>query len=273
MSIFSQHNVKVIGNQAASIVFMHGYGCDQQVWRHVAPAFAQDHRIVLFDLLGSAASNSGTFDRHKYANLEGYARDLIEVCRAADLKRPVLVGHSISAMIAIVAARMAPDLFDRLVLLAPNPCYLKDGNYDGGFSREDIDQLLDTLDSNFFSWAHMMAPVIMNAPERPELAEELANRFCAMDPRVARHFAKVTFLSDCRHELSHVQLPCLVLQCSDDALAPLHVGEYLCEQLPHAELVVMRATGHCPHLSAPQETIELIRRYLVSPVSQPEPAR
>lgn len=271
MSILDQHNVKVIGSQAASIVFMHGYGCDQQVWRHVAPAFAQDHRIVLFDLLGSGASGAA-FDRRKYASLEGYARDLIDVCRAAGLERPVLVGHSISAMIAIVAARMAPELFSRLVLLAPNPCYLRDGDYDGGFTREDIEQLLDTLDSNFFSWARMMAPVIMNAPERPELAEELANRFCAMDPRVARHFARVTFLSDCRHELPHVQLPCLVLQCSDDALAPLQVGEYLRERLPHAELAVMRATGHCPHLSAPQETIELIRGYLAAPVHAPEPA-
>lgn len=271
MSILDQHNVKVIGSQAASIVFMHGYGCDQQVWRHVAPAFAQDHRIVLFDLLGSGAAGAA-FDRRKYASLEGYARDLIDVCRAAGLERPVLVGHSISAMIAIVAARMAPELFSRLVLLAPNPCYLRDGDYDGGFTLEDIEQLLDTLDSNFFSWARMMAPVIMNAPERPELAEELANRFCAMDPRVARHFAHVTFLSDCRHELPHVQLPCLVLQCSDDALAPLQVGEYLRERLPHAELAVMRATGHCPHLSAPQETIELIRGYLAAPVHAPEPA-
>ncbi len=270
MSALIRHNVKILGSREPAIVFMHGYGCDQQVWRHVAPAFADDYRIVLFDHIGSGGSDRGAFDRHKYAGLEGYARDLIDVCREARLERPVLVGHSISAMIAVVAARMAPGLFDRLVLLAPNPCYLKDGDYDGGFTREDIEQLLDTLDSNFFSWARMMAPVIMNTPERPELADELANRFCAMDPVVARHFARVTFMSDCRHELAHVQPPCLVLQCSDDALAALHVGEYLRDHLPHAELAVMKASGHCPHLSVPQETIDLIRRFLASPVPRAE---
>lgn len=262
MSALVRHNVRISGTDGPPLVFAHGYGCDQQVWRHVAPAFEHDHRIVLFDHVGAGGSDASAFDRRRYASLEAYARDVIDICREARLEDVVLVGHSISAMIGVVAARLAPELFSRLVLVAPNPCYLRDGDYDGGFSREDIEGLLETLDSNFFSWARMMAPVIMNSPEQPELAEELTNRFCAMDLRIARHFARITFLSDCRHELPQVRQECLVLQCQDDALAPLHVGQYLRAQLPRAQLAVMNATGHCPHLSAPEETVALMRRFL-----------
>lgn len=244
------------------LVFAHGYGCDQQVWRHVAPAFESQHEVLLFDYAGAGASDLAAYDRQRHATLEGHARDLIEICESAGLHRPVLVAHSVSTMIGVVAARLRPELFSGLALVAPNPCYIDHPGYVGGFQRQDVDDLLDTLDSNFFSWARMMAPVIMGRPDRPELGDGLANSFCRTDPAIARHFARVTFLADHRADLPLVHTPCLVMQCADDALAPLAVGDYLQRELPDAELVRMQATGHCPHLSAPTETIAALQGFL-----------
>lgn len=262
MNVLARHNVRRYGTGHRSIVFAHGYGCDQNVWRHVAPAFEHDHQVLLFDYVGAGGSDLAAYDRQRYATLEGHARDLIAICEAAALRKPLLVAHSVSTMIGVVAARMRPDLFGGLALVAPNPCYINHPGYIGGFEREDIDELLDTLDSNFFSWARMMAPVIMGNADRPELGDALANGFCATDPTIARHFARVTFLADHRADLPHVQPPSLVLQCADDALAPLAVGDYLAEHLPAGELHRMRATGHCPHLSAPAETTAAVRGFV-----------
>lgn len=261
MSALVRLNVRRSGAGHRPILFAHGYGCDQTVWRHVAPAFEADHDVLCFDHVGAGGSDAGAYDPHKYASLVGYARDLIELCAESRLQRPVLVGHSVGAMMGIVAECLCPGLFSRIVLLATSPCYLRDGDYDGGFSRTDIDGLLRTLDNNFVAWSRMMAPVIMGNPQQPGLAEDLATRFCSMDLRVARNFARVAFLSDCRAQLPQVQPPCLVLQCTDDVLAPMAVGRYLQAHLPRGELAVMQATGHCPHLSAPAETIRLIRRF------------
>jgi sigma-B regulation protein RsbQ len=257
-------NARLSGAGGRPIIFAHGYGCDQTAWRHVAPAFEQDHRVLCFDHVGAGGSDISAYDPHKYASLEGYARDLIELCAESGLQRPVLVAHSVGAMMGVVAERLCPGLFNGMVLMATSPCYLRDGEYDGGFSRADIDDLLRALDSNFVAWSRMMAPVIMGNPGQPALAEELSRRFCSMDLRIARDFARVAFLADCRAELPHVQPPCLVLQCSDDALAPLAVGRYMHAQLPRGELAVMQALGHCPHLSAPVETIRLIRRFVAA---------
>lgn len=264
MNVLTRHNVRLSGQGpgAPSIVFAHGYGCDQNVWREVAPAFEADYRVLRFDYVGAGCSDLTAYDRNKYGTLEGHARDVIELCAAAELDRPVFVGHSVSTNIGFAAARLAPDLFSGLVMVAPSPCYINQGDYVGGFEEEDIDGLLDTLDSNFFSWARMMAPLIMGNGDRPELGHTLANSFCATEPAIARHFARVTFRADHRGDLPHVRPPVLLLQCSDDVLAPQSVGRYLQGALPDATLVVLEATGHCPHLSAPEETTAAIRQFL-----------
>ncbi|MEK7951526.1 alpha/beta hydrolase [Luteolibacter sp. Y139] len=244
------------------MLFAHGYGCDQNMWRLVTPAFEEDHRVVLFDHVGAGHSDHAAFDRQKYATLDGYALDIVEIGRALELKDAVFVGHSVSAMMGVIAAAMAPGMFARLVLVAPSPCYLNDGDYTGGFTRAEVDELLDALDKNHMGWSMNMAPVIMGNPDRKELGDELANSFCRTNPEIAKHFARTTFLTDVRDILDDAVLPSLILQCSSDVIAPLSVGSYMHEKMPDSELVVMKATGHCPNLSAPEETIAAIREFL-----------
>jgi sigma-B regulation protein RsbQ len=244
------------------MIFAHGYGCDQNMWRLVTPAFQQKHRIILFDHVGAGDSDVKSFDPTKYGALDGYATDLLEICTELNLKNVLFVGHSVSAMIGVLAAIREPDLFDRLILIGPSPCYLDDGDYRGGFSKDDIEGLLDFLDRNYLGWSATMAPVIMGNPDRPELSAELANSFCRTDPEIAKHFARVTFLSDNRSDLSSVKTPSVILQCAEDSIAPLQVGHYVHDHLANSCLILMKATGHCPHLSAPEETIVAIKQGL-----------
>jgi sigma-B regulation protein RsbQ len=232
------------------------------MWRHVWPAFAETHRIVLFDHVGNGGSDASDFDPGRYATLEGYARDVLEICEELELDEAVFVGHSVSAMIGVLAAATRPDRFARLVLVAPSPRYLDDEGYTGGFSREDIEGLLESLESNYLGWSSAMAPVIMSNEERPELAEELTNSFCRADPEIAAVFARATFLSDNREDLQRVRTPALILQVADDAIAPQAVGEYVHAQLPGSSYVLLPATGHCPNLSHPEETTAAIRAFL-----------
>jgi sigma-B regulation protein RsbQ len=263
MSVVARNNVRVSGAQIGQpMLFAHGFGCDQQMWRLVTPAFEDDHRIVLFDHVGAGGSDASAYDRDRYGLLDGYAEDVLEICRELDLRRVIFVGHSVSAMIGVLAAIREPDRFEKLILIGPSPRYLDDGDYGGGFSRADIDELLDSLESNFLGWSSAMAPVIMGNADRPGLGEELTNSFCRTDPEIAAHFARVTFLSDNRADLAKVETPSLILQCSDDAIAPRTVGEYVHSRMPRSRLVVMDATGHCPNLSAPAETIAAIRDFL-----------
>jgi sigma-B regulation protein RsbQ len=244
------------------MIFAHGFGCDQNMWRHVWPAFADDHRIVLFDHVGLGGSDVSAYDRDRYSSLNGYAADVLEICEELDLRDVVFVGHSVSAMIGVLAAVREPERFGALILVGPSPRYIDDDGYTGGFTRADIDELLASLDSNYLGWSSAMAPVIVGNPDRPELGEELTNSFCRADPEIARHFAHVTFLSDNRADLGRVRTPALVLQCAQDVIAPQAVGDYVHRSLPGSELVLLDATGHCPNLSAPQETIAAIRTYL-----------
>lgn len=263
MDVLARTNVTVSGRpDAPPMLFAHGFGCDQSMWRLVTPAFAEDHRIVLFDHVGAGGSDLSTFDPDRYGSLHGYARDVLEICEALDLRDVVFVGHSVSAMIGVLAAAEQPERFARLVLVGPSPCYIDDEGYTGGFSREDVEELLGSLDSNYLGWSSAMAPVIMGNPERPELGKELTSSFCRTDPAIARHFARVTFLSDNRADLARVRTPTLVLQCSSDAIAPQAVGEYVHAHLPGSTFVLLRATGHCPNLSAPEETAAAIRAFL-----------
>jgi sigma-B regulation protein RsbQ len=254
--------VQLRGAGQRAMVFAHGFGCDQNMWRFVAPAFEQKFKIVLFDHVGAGGSDLSAYHHDKYSSLEGYADDVVEIGEALDLENAVFVGHSVSGMIGVLAAAKAPKMFSQLVLVGPSPRYINDGDYVGGFSEAQIEELLDFLDNNHMGWSQAMAPMIMGNAERPELGEELVNSFCRTDPEIAKHFARTTFMSDNRADLAKVKAKSLVLQCRDDIIAPNCVGEYVHKHLPNSEFVVMRATGHCPNLSAPDETIAAIRAFV-----------
>jgi len=262
-AVLTRNNVKVFGQGTQPMLFAHGFGCDQNMWRFVAPAFVDDYRIVLFDYVGSGHSDLDAYDAERYATLDGYAQDVLDVCDALDLRDVIFVGHSVSSMIGVLAARREPERFARLILIGPSPRYINDPpNYVGGFERTDIEGLLDMMDHNYIGWANFLAPAIMKNPDRPELGEELEQSFCSTDPVIARRFAEATFFADNRADLPEVHVPTLVMQCSDDMIAPDAVGDYVNRALPNGTLRRMRATGHCPHMSHPEETIAVIREYL-----------
>ena len=264
--VLQRNNVRVFGEGTQPMLFAHGFGCDQHMWRLVTPAFERDYRIVLFDYVGWGKSDVSAWSADRYGSLEGYAQDVLDVVHALGLRDVVFVGHSVSSMVGVLAANEEPDRFAELVLVAPSPRYVNDRDaeppYVGGFERQDIDGLLEMMDRNFIGWANFLAPAIMKHPDRPDLGAELTASFCSTDPVIARHFAEATFLADNRADLAHLRVPSLILQCSDDMVAPLEVGEYLHRMLPDSTLKVMRATGHCPHMSEPEETVALIREYL-----------
>lgn len=243
-------------------MFAHGYGCDQAMWRAVAPTFEQDSTVILFDYVGSGSSDPTAFNRTRYSTLHGYASDVVEIIDELKLSDVNFVGHSVSSMIGALAAIERPELFASLVMIGPSPSYINDGDYVGGFTRPDIEDLLEMLDNNHAGWSAMMAPIIMGNPQHPELAEELEASFCRTDPMYAQHFARVTFLSDNREDLPKLRTRTLILQCDQDAIAPAVVGEYVHRCLPGSQLVVMEATGHCPHLSSPGLVTEAIQKFL-----------
>lgn len=262
MSIMQRHNVNVAGAGPKTMLFAHGFGCDQNMWRFVAPAFADRYRTVLFDHVGAGGSDLSAYDPEKYASLDGYTADVIDLCRELEIEGAIFVGHSVSTMIGVLAANKAPNLFSKLVLVGPSPRYINDADYVGGFSEAQIHELLDFLDSNYMGWSQTMAPVIMGNPERPELGQELTNSFCRTDPEIAKRFARVTFLSDNRADLGQVRVPSLIIQCKEDVIAPECVGEYVRNNVPGSVLTLIDATGHCPNLSAPNETIAAIEAFL-----------
>ncbi len=262
MNVTKRNNVTIKGNGSQVIMFAHGFGCDQNMWRYVSPAFEKDHQVVLFDHVGAGGSELAAYSVDKYKDLEGYSYDIIEMADELQLSDIIFVGHSVSAMIGVIAAGKAPHLFKSLILVGPSPCYVDTDDYTGGFTKPQIEELLESLNENHLGWSMTMAPAIMGNADRKELGEELANSFCKTDPAIARHFARTTFLSDTRTELSSIKIPTLILQCSEDIIAPESVGKYVQEQIPGSKLVIMNATGHCPNLSAPAETIQAIKDFL-----------
>jgi sigma-B regulation protein RsbQ len=264
MDALQRNNVHVRGKGLSTLVFAHGFGCDQNMWRLVAPTFATRFQVVLFDLTGSGQSDLAAYDRKKYDSLIGYADDLIEIIKATADGPVIFVGHSVSAMIGVLAEGKAPELFAAHIMIGPSPCYISDGDYEGGFTRDDITSLLDTLSSNYLGWSSTMAPAIMGAPDRPELGEELTNSFCQADPEVAKQFARVTFLSDHRADLVNVTIPTLILQCSDDLIAPQSVGRFMHRAIPGSTLRIIDNIGHCPHLSAPEASVAAMEDFLAS---------
>jgi sigma-B regulation protein RsbQ len=258
-----RNNVTVSGNPAGRpMVFAHGFGCSQEMWSAVAPAFENDHQVVLYDQVGAGGSDVGAYDASKYDSLHGYAEDLLDILNDLDLHDAVFVGHSVSAMIGVLAAVRNPDRFGALILVGPSPRYINADGYTGGFEQEDIDSLLDALDANYLGWSASMAPLIMGNSDTPALGESLTDSFCSVDPTIARHFARVTFLSDNRRDLRDVTTPTLILQCQEDIIAPPAVGQFVHGEIPGSSLVMLSATGHCPNLSAPEELRDAIRAYL-----------
>jgi len=262
MDVIKRNNVIERGRGTRPMLFAHGFGCDQNMWRYITPAFEDDYRVVLFDYVGAGKSDWSAYDEDRYSTLDGYASDVLDVVHALDLRDVVFVGHSVSSMVGVLAAKREPGRFAQLVMVGPSPRYIDDEGYVGGFKRSDIEGLLETMDKNYIGWANFLAPAIMKNPERPELGAELTESFCSTDPVIASRFARATFFSDNRADLASVAHPSLILQCSDDIIAPLAVGEYLSREMAGSTLRVMKATGHCPHMSAPEETIALMKDYL-----------
>jgi sigma-B regulation protein RsbQ len=263
VEVVQRLNVVVSGRPAGQpMVFAHGFGCDHHMWRHVVPSFEDLFQVVLFDQAGAGRSDLTAYDADRYSSLDAYADDVLAICHELDLEDVIFVGHSVAAMIGVLAAVEEPERFAKLVLVGPSPRYIDDGDYVGGFSNSDISELLDSLDSNYLGWSSAMAPVIMGNGDRPELGEELTESFCRMDPQIARQFAEVTFRSDNRADLAKVRTPTLVLQCRQDVIAPVAVGEYVADAIGDSRLVMLDATGHCPNLSAPDATAAAISNFV-----------
>ena len=263
--VVSRNNVKVSGSGMQPMMFAHGFGCDQTMWRFVAPAFEAEYRVILFDYVGSGKADASAYDPERYSSLQGYAQDVLDICAALDLRDVIFVGHSVSSMVGVLAANREPERFSRLIMVGPSPRYINDAGYTGGFERTDIEGLLDLMDRNYIGWANFLAPVIMKNEERPELTKELNESFCSTDPKITRRFAETTFFADNRADLPALTVPSLIMQCSEDAIAPTEVGNYLHRALAQSTLLRLKATGHCPHVSHPAETIEAIKTYLAAP--------
>lgn len=262
MNILKRNNVNVIGDGDQVILFAHGFGCSQNAWKRITPAFIAEYKVVLFDYVGSGKSDISAYDKEKYATLEGYATDISEICAALNIKNAVFVGHSVSCMIGALASINDPSLFKKLIFVAPSPYYLNEDGYEGGFEKEEIDTLFELMEEDYQRWAKLMSPQIMANPENPELTLEMESNFCSTDNEVVKQFARVTFLSDNRKDLPLIPVPSVTLQCAEDIIAPLSVGRYIKEHTPDNTLVNLEATGHCPHMSAPQETIKVIKSFL-----------
>jgi len=263
--VLKRNNVSIYGEAGKPVmVFAHGYGCDQNVWSAVIEAFEQDYQIIVFDYVGAGKSDLSAYSTEKYASLEGYTEDIFDIYACLNLKDTILVAHSVSCMVGLLAAIKKPELFSKLIFIGPSPRYINDDAYHGGFTSEDIDGLFEMMDDNYLGWSRALAPSIMGNSDRPVLGESLTNTFCATDPTIAKQFARVTFLSDNRKDLPNLGVPSLTLQCVSDIIAPVEVGSYMNKNMLNNTLVVMNATGHCPHMSAPKETIDLIKSYLHS---------
>ena len=259
----TRNNVTISGNPLGQpLIFAHGFGCGQGAWRYVIPQFEEHYKVIAFDHVGSGGSDITAYDRGKYDSLNGYADDILEIIAELELKDVIYVGHSVSSMMGVLAANRAPELFAKLVLVGPSPRYVDDGSYKGGFTQDAIDGLIDSLDSNYLGWSSLMAPVIMGNPERPELGAELTASFCAVNPTIAGQFARATFLGDNRRDLAEVTVPTLILQSSDDVIAPVEVGEFVRDSIPGSTYVVMTSRGHVPNLSDPEQVAANIRSFI-----------
>jgi sigma-B regulation protein RsbQ len=261
-SIISRNNVRIIGKGSKVLLFAHGFGCDQNTWRLILPAFENDYRIIVFDYVGAGHSDLSAYNEERYSTLDGYALDIIEICSELDLEDITFIGHSVSSMIGLLALKIKPQIFSKIVFIGPSPRYIDDESYKGGIDKDDLEALLDVMDSNYLGWSQMVAPLIMADQEDPALAEGLTASFCATDPAIARKFARVTFMSDNRKDLSLLKIPSLTIQCEDDFLTSIEVAEYIKQHTVNNEIAVLTTKGHCPHLSDPKGVIAAIKNFL-----------
>lgn len=260
-----RNNINISGKGKKAIIFAPGFGCDQTVWKDVSPAFEEEYQVILFDYVGIGSSDLSAFDPVKYSKLSGYVQDVLDVCAALDLKEAIFVGHSVSSMIGLLASISKPNYFSHLIMIGPSPCYLNDPpGYYGGFEKEDLVNLIDMMEKNYIGWANSFSITLLNNIERAEVAKNLENRFCSTDPLIATTFAKACFFTDNRRDIVKVKVPSLILQCTDDIIAPKVVGEYLKMNMPNSRITYMNAIGHCPHMSDPEETIQSIKNYLTN---------
>lgn len=262
MNIIDRNNVKVFGKGTQPMMFAHGFGCDQTMWRYITAAFEEHYKIVLFDYVGCGKSDMSCYDPADYSSLEGYAQDVIDICHALQLRDVILVGHSVSGMIGAMAARQEPHRFSRIIMLGPSACYINDVNYKGGLERNMVEGIIASIESGSGEWPHQLGPVVMGNPDRPELADELISLFCNVAPEVARQFARATFLTDSRASLSGLNVPTLILQCTNDIVAPEEAGAFIHKHVPDSTFIKMKATGHVPQVSAPEETVQIMKSYL-----------
>lgn len=257
-----RNNIKIIGNGEKTILFAHGFGCNQKMWQYLLSHFGEEYRLILFDYVGSGSSDINAYTTEKYRNLEGYKQDVFDIIDALQLQNLIFIGHSISSMIGMLAAIEEPQHFSKLIMIGPSPCYINDGNYNGGFEEKDIEELLEMMEMNFSGWASYLAPVAMDAPKDSPLTQELETAFVSVNPRIAREFAEATFYCDYRNKVKNLQVPTLIVQCSNDSIVPIEVGQFLYKQIENSELVIMDVRGHYPHISRPTETAEIIKHYL-----------
>ena len=262
IDVLKRNNVNIIGKGDKVILFAHGFGCSQNAWKRIISSFAEEYKLVLFDYVGAGKSDISAYDNSRYNSLDGYAMDIIEICDELKIKDAIFIGHSVSAMIGALVAIKHPCIFKKLIFIAPSPCYINEEGYVGGFEKEDIDALLELMENDFASFTKSMVPVIVANPSQPELADEMENNFCTTDKEILKQFARITFLSDNRKDLPDIPVESLTLQCSEDIIAPTEVGKYINENTPKNKLVILQATGHCPHMSAPEETINNIKSFL-----------
>jgi sigma-B regulation protein RsbQ len=265
MDIRKRNNVHILEGDGPVLLYAHGFGCNQTMWNRVTPAFQKTHKQILFDYVGSGKSDVAAFDPLRYSTLQGYAQDVLDVCDALELSSGVtFVGHSVSSSVGLLASIERPELFDRLILVGPSPCFLNHPpEYSGGFAREDLEGLLSLMEQNYVGWANYLAPVVMGNPLGTPLTGELSDSFCSTDPVTAGVFARATFFADSRADLPKVSRPCLILQHRNDALAPLSVGDYLHAHLKGSTLKVLDVTGHCGHMTNPALVIDAMREYLL----------
>ncbi len=262
MDILKRNNVTILGEGSKTLLFAHGFGCDQSMWRFVTPAFMKNYKIVLFDYVGSGHSDFSAYNPEKYNSLYGYAEDILEICQVLSLENVIFIGHSVSSMIGILASVASPEIFSTLILICPSPCYLNDADYHGGFNKEELEELMSVMEHNYVGWANFLAPVVMKNPDKPSLVKELEESFCSGDPTITRNFAAVTFFSDNREDLKKVKLPTLIIECADDDIAPEGVGEFVQDSIPLSKLSRIEAPGHCPHMTHPSETVSAIKKFL-----------
>lgn len=264
VNVLKRNNVRVLGQGTRTLLFVNGFGCDQSIWRYILPAFSAHYQLVLFDHVGAGLSDTTAYEPEKYASLEGYAQDVLDICHYLNLQQSILIGHSVGAIIGVLAAIREPQTFQQLLLLCPSPCYLNEAGYYGGFERDDVERMLQFMEQDYVGWADSFAPVIMGNPDRPSLAAELTHSFCQNDPVIAKQFARVTFLSDNRQDISQLRVRCLLIQCAEDYVAPLEVGEFLRAAIPQSTLVTLPVSGHCPHVSAPTETLQAMESFMAA---------